>query len=108
MSQEMVRYRMKVVDENMSIREIEDKIGHGLVEELIFAAHNELRLLKIMKAWRPWDHMLNSDQEEKENLLRFANFRSNHAFASAFEGYDAEHHSRPARKDTANIHPEDK
>jgi hypothetical protein len=32
----MIRYRMKVVDENKSIRAIEEKIAAGLIEELIF------------------------------------------------------------------------
>ena len=36
LSQEMTRFRMKVVDENMSIRAIEDRISAGLIEELIF------------------------------------------------------------------------
>ena len=36
LSQEMTRYRMKVVDEFLSIRAIEDKIAGGLIEELIF------------------------------------------------------------------------
>lgn len=35
LSQEITRYRMKVVDETMSIRAIEEKIAHGLIEELI-------------------------------------------------------------------------
>ena len=34
-SREMTRYRMKVVDENDSIRAIEEKIAGGLVEDLI-------------------------------------------------------------------------
>ena len=36
LSQELTRFRMKTVDENDSIRAIEDKISAGLVEELIF------------------------------------------------------------------------
>ena len=32
---ELTRYRMKIVDENMSIRTIEEKIAGGLVEQLI-------------------------------------------------------------------------
>lgn len=57
LSQELTRYRMKVVDETMEIREIEDKISCGLIEELIFQAHNEVKLLRIMKAWKPWMHL---------------------------------------------------
>ena len=36
LSRELTRFRMKVVDENKSIRDIENKIGSGLIEELIF------------------------------------------------------------------------
>ena len=36
LSQEMTRFRMGVVDENLSVRAIEDKIASGLAEELIF------------------------------------------------------------------------
>ena len=50
---------MKTVDENMSIRAIEEKIGYGLVEELIYQAHNELKLIRIMKRWKPWEHIYN-------------------------------------------------
>ena len=52
---------MKVVDEHLNIRDIELKIGHGLVEELIVQAHNELRLLRIMKKWEPWEHILENE-----------------------------------------------
>ena len=54
-SRELTRFRMKVVDENESIRAIEEKIAGGIVEELIMAAHNELKLLRIMAKWRPWE-----------------------------------------------------
>ena len=47
-SREQTRWRMKVVDENLSVRAIEDKIAGGLAEELIAAAHNEIKLLRIM------------------------------------------------------------
>ena len=35
LSEEMTKFRMKVVDENVNIRAIEDKIAGGLIEELI-------------------------------------------------------------------------
>ena len=34
-SREAARFRMKVVDENESVRAIEEKIANGIVEELI-------------------------------------------------------------------------
>ena len=55
MSRELTKYRMKIVDENRTIRDIENKIASGLVEELIYQAHNEIKLLRIMKKWRPWE-----------------------------------------------------
>lgn len=65
LSQELTRFRMKVVDETRSIRGIEDKIAAGMIEELIFAAHNELKLIRIMKSWKPWEYIY-SEIEEKE------------------------------------------
>lgn len=54
LSREITRFRMKVVDENLQIRDIEDKIAGGLIEELVFQAHNEIKLLRLMKKWQPW------------------------------------------------------
>lgn len=67
---------MKVVDENDSIRAIEDKIAAGLVEELIFQAHNEIKLLRLMKNWKPWEYLMTRDYDEKEemnNLMNLSN-----------------------------------
>jgi len=36
---------MKIVDENLNVRAIEEKIGRGMIEELIIQAHHELKLL---------------------------------------------------------------
>ena len=104
----MTRYRMKVVDENTSIRAIEDKIAHGLVEELIFAGHNEIKLLRIMKNWKPWEHLLTEDYEDKENSTGFMNFTNDNPFAETFENYDTEKHTPGERKPSAAMHPEDK
>jgi hypothetical protein len=35
LSRELTRFRMEIVDQNNSIREIEEKISGGLIEELI-------------------------------------------------------------------------
>ena len=63
LSQELTRFRMKVVDENMRIRDIEDKIAFGTIEELIYAAHNELKLLRLMKNWKPWEYLMTKDSD---------------------------------------------
>jgi hypothetical protein len=57
LSQEVTRYRMKVVDETRSIRAIEEKVASGMIEELIYQAHNELKLIRIMKNWKPWEYL---------------------------------------------------
>ena len=36
LSRELTRFRMKIVDENLSIRAIEEKISNGVIEELIY------------------------------------------------------------------------
>ena len=48
-SEELTRYRMKVVDENLNIKKIEETIAYGMIEELIFQAHSELKLLRIVQ-----------------------------------------------------------
>lgn len=45
LSAEQTKYRMKIVDENLNVRAIEEKIGRGMIEELIIQAHHELKLL---------------------------------------------------------------
>ena len=107
LSQELTRYRMKVVDDNMSIRAIEDKVAAGLIEELIFQAHNEIKLLRIMKNWKPWEYLHTRDYEDKESMQNFLNFTSGNPFASTFEKYDAEKHTPHERRPSAAVHPED-
>ena len=94
---EMTRYRMKVVDENENVRDIEAKIAMGIAEELIYAAHNEIKLLRIMHKWRPWE-MYNKDAEEdKEHLLNMASFRIDNPFDVVHENYEAQRFDRKPR-----------
>ena len=96
-ARECARFRMKVVDENESIRAIEEKIAGGIVEELIIATHNELKLLRIVKKWKPWE-MYNQDAEEaKEQLLNMASFRHDNPFNVVHETYDAMRHDKKPR-----------
>ena len=108
LSQELTRYRMKVVDETLAIRDIEEKIAGGLVEELIFQAHNEIKLLKIMKNWKPWEYLASRDYENKEQMNAFLNFNNGNPFPQAFEHYDDLKHTANPRKPSAAVHPEDK
>ena len=106
LSQEITRYRMKVVDETMSIREIEDKVSAGMIEELIFQAHNEIKLLRIMKNWKPWEYLHTDDYEQKELMQNFLNFQSGDPFPATFEQYDNMKHESGARKPSAGVNAE--
>lgn len=97
---------MKVVDENRSIRAIEEKISYGLIEELIYAAHNELKLIRIMKNWKPWEH-LNQEDEDKEGLLNMLNITGSNPFPSPMDDETVGRHDKPARKPSAALHPEE-
>lgn len=97
LSRELTRFRMKVVDETLSIREIEATIASGLIEELIFAAHNEVKLLRLMKKWQPWEHFAEMKEHNKELLHNFANFRHDNPFPSVFENYENMRHDPKPR-----------
>ena len=107
LSLELTRFRMKVVDETMNIRDIEEKIAAGLVEELIFQAHNEVKLLRIMKQWKPWEVLATKDQEDKEFNQDMLNFNNADPFPSKFETYDNMKHTPEPRRPSAAVHPED-
>lgn len=108
LSQELTRFRMSVVDETLSIRAIEEKISAGLVEELIIQAHNEIKLLKIMKRWKPWEFITTRDTEEKESMLDMLNFVQGDPFPATFENFEDAYHTAPPRRPSAALHPEDK
>jgi hypothetical protein len=106
--QEMTRFRMTVVDETMSIRAIEDKIAGGLIEELIHQAHNEIKLLKIMKSWKPWEQLHTRDFEEKEELQQMLAFTRANPFPANYENFEDDFHTAAPRRPSAAVHPEDK
>ena len=107
LSQELTRWRMKVVDENMSIRAIEDKVSAGLIEELIFQAHNEIKLLRIMKNWKPWTYLM-VDETDKTMMNDLMNVTSGQPFANNFETPEDGKHTGVPRRPSAALHPEDK
>jgi NADH dehydrogenase (ubiquinone) 1 alpha subcomplex subunit 5 len=89
---------MKVVDENESIRDIEAKIAFGMIEELIMQAHNEIKLLRIMAAWRPWEDPTFFDaKEDEEDLIDLSNFSGTNPFPVNFESYDDARYDRAPR-----------
>lgn len=53
--EEFTRFRLKVVEDNEDLASIEKLIGHGIAEELIEQAQDEITLLQHMKYEKPWE-----------------------------------------------------
>ncbi|ODQ52404.1 hypothetical protein SAICODRAFT_30828 [Saitoella complicata NRRL Y-17804] len=51
----LTKHRQSIVEATESADEIEQKIGAGLIEEVILQAETELSLAKKMKEWKPWE-----------------------------------------------------
>lgn len=103
--EELVKFRMEVVDQNKGIRTIENKIAGGIVEELIIDAHSELKLVKLMKSWKPWEY--HDDVENAEIKEHMLNITTNNVFHSPNEEFVHDRHERPARPKTGNLNKED-
>ena len=105
LASENTKYRMKVVDELENVRAIEEKIGYGMVEDLIKAAHNELRMLKWMKENEPWleDHNQDEGSIEEEHTNFNLDFENN-PFDEPTESYQKDKHVKPDRPKTSGIH----
>ena len=103
LSIELTKFRMKIVDENENTRDIEEKIGFGMVEELILAAHNELRLLRIMREWAPWDLIYN-DEHSLEHQADLAYATPDHMFSGRHDDISADRNLKPERARTAGLH----
>jgi hypothetical protein len=97
---------MKTIDETKSIRQIEEKLASGMIEEVIYQAHNELKLIRLMKSWKPWEYLY-SEIDEKESLLNMLNIRNDNPFPTINETFDNMRHNKPERRPSAAVHPED-
>jgi NADH dehydrogenase (ubiquinone) 1 alpha subcomplex subunit 5 len=53
--EKITNYRWKVVKESETVEAIEERVGAGLVEELIEQAKNELQLIPKFKEWKLWE-----------------------------------------------------
>ncbi|CAG9317877.1 unnamed protein product [Blepharisma stoltei] len=77
--EETCRFRLKIVEENEDIEEIERKIGLGYCEGLIQSHVAELRLLEKCKHEKPWEPevMDEGDKEFFENITngQFGNWK---------------------------------
>ena len=103
MSEELTKFRMKVVDENESVKEIENKIKKGPIELLIIQAHNELKLIRIIKELEFWEleKKVTPEELEGEKMVNQASFYSPDMSISDNERF--EQSLKPPRPDTADI-----
>ncbi|XP_046853293.1 NADH dehydrogenase [ubiquinone] 1 alpha subcomplex subunit 5-like [Xenia sp. Carnegie-2017] len=53
-TESLTKQRMKLVEMERNIEELEKKIGCGQIEEVIQQAKDELTLAEKMKEWEPW------------------------------------------------------
>ncbi|EMR11717.1 hypothetical protein PNEG_00151 [Pneumocystis murina B123] len=53
----LTKQRQMIVKENEITEDIENKIGCGLIEEVIFQAKDELSLAKKMLEWKSWEDL---------------------------------------------------
>ena len=99
--EEVTKYRMEVVDTNKNVRDIEKKIAYGMVEELIIQAHNELKLMKLVKQYKPWEYLKDyEDVNAKEQILSLS--KSN-IFGTPVENFQHDKNTAPPRwKPTQN------
>lgn len=59
-----------------------------------------------MKSWKPWEYIF-SEIQDKEILTNMMNIRIDNPFPGVSERYDNMRHSKPDRKPSAAVHPED-
>jgi NADH dehydrogenase (ubiquinone) 1 alpha subcomplex subunit 5 len=51
----MTKHRLAVVESTENVAEIEQQIGVGQIEEVIFQAEDELKLVGKMEEWKAWE-----------------------------------------------------
>eukprot|EP00899_Mesostigma_viride_P000553 jgi/Mesvir1/10499/Mv15049-RA.1 len=47
--------RLQILQEEQDVSKIEQRIGHGQIEEVIRSARKELGLIPKMAEWKPWE-----------------------------------------------------
>ncbi|XP_028405686.1 NADH dehydrogenase [ubiquinone] 1 alpha subcomplex subunit 5-like [Dendronephthya gigantea] len=54
-TENLTKQRIKLVEMEGNIEELEKKIGCGQIEEVIEQANDELSLAEKMREWQPWE-----------------------------------------------------
>jgi NADH dehydrogenase (ubiquinone) 1 alpha subcomplex subunit 5 len=61
----LTAHRKQIVEDNEVSEVIENKIGAGLIEEVVIQAHEELELAKKMSEWKPWEELEEKPLEDQ-------------------------------------------
>lgn len=59
----LTKARLAVVESEEVVERIEDRIGCGLIEEVVIQADEELALVKKMKEWKVWESLEDKSEE---------------------------------------------
>jgi len=97
--EELTKYRMRIVEDNEDVDEIERLIGFGCIEELIDAANHEISCIRAMKIHKPWEAKPLLAGEE-------GMFELDNDFISADFDKDTRQWQKPSRPKTAGFHPD--
>ncbi|RHZ74132.1 hypothetical protein Glove_227g95 [Diversispora epigaea] len=51
----LTQHRLSIIESSDNIKEIENRIGAGIIEEIIWQAEDELKLIAKVKEWKIWE-----------------------------------------------------
>jgi NADH dehydrogenase (ubiquinone) 1 alpha subcomplex subunit 5 len=57
-TESLTKKRLELVTTEPDVTKLEQKIGSGQIEEVIWQARDELDLAKKMTRWRPWEPLV--------------------------------------------------
>ena len=61
----LTKNRLKIVEENEIVENIENKIGGGLIEEIVIQAHEELTLAQELAELKVWEELEEKPLEDQ-------------------------------------------
>ncbi|KAI3661806.1 hypothetical protein MP638_003814 [Amoeboaphelidium occidentale] len=53
----LTNHRLKIVESTENVKEIEEKLAAGRIEQVIIQAQDELKLVHKMAEWKPWEKL---------------------------------------------------
>jgi NADH dehydrogenase (ubiquinone) 1 alpha subcomplex subunit 5 len=53
----LTNHRLKIVESTENVKEIEEKLAAGRIEQVIIQAEDELKLVHKMAEWKPWEKL---------------------------------------------------